>query len=99
MRRSLLAVCGVILGLALAPAYAQTLQMADAPAAQAQLAAPGRGMSMSQVESKYGAPSERIAPVGKPPIARWVYPSFVVYFEGHHVVHAVATEPGTTAGK
>jgi hypothetical protein len=34
-----------------------------------------------------------VAAVGQPPIARWVYPSFVVYFERNLVIHAVATQP------
>jgi len=97
MRKSLLAVCGVILGLGAVPAFAQS----DAPAAQAQqqIVAPGRGMSAAQVQKQFGAPAEKIGPVGKPPISRWVYPTFVVYFEGHHVIHSVATDPGTVPGK
>ncbi len=56
---------------------------------------PRAGMSMSQVESTYGAPSQRHAPVGgataeHPPITRWDYPSFSVYFEHDRVIHAVA---------
>jgi hypothetical protein len=47
-------------------------------------------MSMGDVESRFGAPAERYAAVGDPPITRWVYPSFVVYFEHSTVVHAVA---------
>jgi hypothetical protein len=93
MHRTLLAVCGVAIGLGLAPAYAQTLQMAEAPQAQTQLGTPNRGMSMAQVEARYGTPSEKVAPVGDPPITRWVYPGFTVYFEGHHVIHAVAVRP------
>jgi hypothetical protein len=93
MRRNVLAVCGVAIGLGLAPAYAETLQMADAPQAQTQPGSPNRGMSMTQVEARYGTPSERVAPVGDPPISRWVYPGFTVYFEGHHVIHAVGTQP------
>jgi len=27
--------------------------------------------------------------VGKPPISRWEYPGFVVYFEHEHVIHSV----------
>jgi hypothetical protein len=99
MRKTLLALCGVAFGLGLAPAYAETLQMTDAPPAQAQAATPGRGMSMAQVEAHYGSPSEKVAAVGDPPISRWVYPNFTVYFERHHVIHAVATQPGTPSGK
>ena len=85
----------VALGLALAglPAtstvFAQNLEMASPPAATTDVAAPARGMTMTQVEKQYGAPSERSAAVGQPPITRWVYPDKVVYFEYDHVVHAV----------
>jgi hypothetical protein len=27
--------------------------------------------------------------VGKPPISRWEYPGFIVYFESDHVIHSV----------
>jgi hypothetical protein len=91
MRKTLLAVCGVAIGVGLAPAYAQTLQMTDTPSAQTQLSTPDRGMSKAQVEARYGAPTDRIAAVGNPPISRWVYPTFTVYFEYSHVIHAVAT--------
>jgi len=50
---------------------------------------PTRGMTMSEVESQFGAPREKYPAVGQPPITRWVYPGFVVYFEYDHVVHAV----------
>ncbi len=44
---------------------------------------------MAQVERQFGAPTERFAAVGQPPITRWVYPA-IVFFEYDHVVHAVA---------
>lgn len=49
---------------------------------------PRRGMTMNAVEARYGAPTARVAPIGDPPISRWEYPGFVVYFEYDHVVHA-----------
>lgn len=49
---------------------------------------PTRGMSMESVEARYGSPTSRVAAIGAPPISRWEYPSFVVYFEYQHVVHA-----------
>lgn len=64
-----------------------------APASVSSL--PTRGMDMANVEHIYGEPLEKLAPVPSkgtphhPPITRWVYPSFVVYFEYNHVVHAV----------
>ncbi len=51
---------------------------------------PARGMTMTRVESSFGAPSNRLAPVGQPPITRWEYPGFIVYFEHSHVIHTVA---------
>ncbi|MGH8398196.1 MAG: hypothetical protein ACRETA_08135, partial [Gammaproteobacteria bacterium] len=56
---------------------------------------PTRGMSMANVEHIFGAPQEKIPAVPDPgtklhpPIARWVYPDYVVYFEYNYVVHSV----------
>ncbi|HNP34614.1 MAG TPA: hypothetical protein PKK10_02065 [Woeseiaceae bacterium] len=50
---------------------------------------PSAGMSENSVEAKYGAPVNKISPVGDPPIARWEYPEFIVYFEYDKVIHAV----------
>ena len=96
MRKSVLLACGMACGLALAPSLAQNLQMADPPAAEARASLPVRGTSMSQVEARFGAPTERHPAIGQPPITRWVYPSFVVYFEYSHVVHAVAVRPAAS---
>lgn len=51
---------------------------------------PRRGISMASVEERFGAPRTRHAAVGQPPITRWDYDGFSVYFEHQHVVHAVA---------
>jgi len=50
---------------------------------------PARGMTMARVESAFGAPANRVPAVGQPPITRWEYPGFVVYFEHNHVIHTV----------
>jgi hypothetical protein len=50
---------------------------------------PSRGMTMGTVERRWGAPANRAAAVGQPPITRWEYPGFTVFFEYQHVVHAV----------
>lgn len=55
-----------------------------------QTARPDRGMTMQEVEARFGAPLQRRSAVGTPPITRWEYQDFVVYFEHRHVVHAVA---------
>lgn len=58
---------------------------------------PARGMSMAQVESRFGAPSQKLDARGGqkrqwPTINRWVYPGFTVYFEKTRVVDAVANK-------
>jgi hypothetical protein len=50
---------------------------------------PARGSSMASVERRFGAPASRSRAVGKPPITRWDYAGFVVYFEYDHVLHTV----------
>lgn len=62
--------------------------------AQAEYGHPARGMTMDQVLARYGEPETRFPPVGgdkpqHPPITRWVYTPFSVYFEHDHVVDAV----------
>lgn len=69
----------------------------------ARVAMPPKGMSMSQVESRYGAPASKSGPVGQPPISTWEYSGFTVYFEHQHTIHSVVkhrpqpqTAPATT---
>lgn len=50
---------------------------------------PARGQSTSLVKQRFGEPSKTYAAVGTPPITRWEYSGFAVYFEYDHVVHAV----------
>ncbi|MDD3609812.1 MAG: hypothetical protein PHI49_08665 [Halothiobacillaceae bacterium] len=93
IRRSLTALCAtlpLILGLA-APLQAQTLSPAQA--APIERAVPVRGLSMNQITQRYGEPRERVAAVGKPPISRWVYNDFTVYFEHRTALHAVRNHP------
>jgi hypothetical protein len=92
------AIAVACVGMALATAQAQNLQMTGASEAASRAGVPPRGISMAQVEQRYGAPAERLAAVGQPPITRWVYPSFVVFFEGSTVIHAVATSAAKPGG-
>ena len=50
---------------------------------------PGRGMNMTQVEEKFGPPLQKLPEVGDPPIIRWVYPNYTVYFEYQFVINSV----------
>ena len=74
--------------LATGPAWAETLSVptGDPPAA---VERPKRGNTMSAVQSRFGEPVTRHAAVGQPPIARWDYAQFAVYFENDRVQHAV----------
>jgi|SRR5271170_911880 len=56
------------------------------------VATPARGMTMNQVATKFGAPVSKVPAVGKPPISRWEYPGFIVYFEADHVIHSVVAD-------
>jgi hypothetical protein len=80
----------LLLTLVATPLYAETLMVGE----QVQVKPPGievpqRGSTMAQVEAKYGAPREKHAAVGKPPITRWDYSELSVYFENDRVIHAV----------
>ena len=54
---------------------------------------PARGQKMSVVEAKFGAPQTRHAAVGTPPITRWDYANFSVFFENDLLIDAVAVGP------
>jgi len=73
---------------AMGTASADTLQMEGATAGSND-GRPTRGMTQASVQSKYGSPASVKAPVGDPPITRWEYTGFVVYFEHDKVIHAV----------
>ena len=90
----------VTAGLALqaAPASADTLLIERVQAEQG-AHVPKRGTSMAQVEAQFGAPREKFPAISgpndrkhNPPITRWQYDSFSVYFENSHVIDAVLTK-------
>jgi hypothetical protein len=89
----------LLLALVAAPLYAETLVVGDQVQVKpAGVEIPQRGSSRAQVQAKYGAPRERHAAVGTPPITRWDYDAFSVYFEYDHVIHAVVpSEPPIVA--
>lgn len=80
------------------PAGAEVL-LVDRVQREAGMPLPTRGSSMADVEARFGAPSRKYAAVSgpasvrnNPPITRWAYPGFSVYFENDHVVDAVANK-------
>jgi hypothetical protein len=46
-------------------------------------------MSQESVQANFGAPQSTTAAVGDPPISRWEYAGFVVFFEYNLVIHSV----------
>jgi len=72
-------------------AAAETLVVDDQVVVRAStVERPARGLTMSAVEARFGAPQLRHATVGQPPITRWDYPGFSVFFEDQIVLHSVA---------
>ncbi len=84
----------IILGaLSAGAAYAQgdTLEMGGIDtSAFEQGGKPSRGMSQDSVRASYGEPQSTESAVGEPPISRWHYADFVVYFEFDRVIHSVS---------
>lgn len=67
---------------------------ASGPATSSSSLLPGKGMTKAGVTSAYGQPATKRAAVGggsrqQPPITRWDYDGFSVFFEYDHVVDAV----------
>lgn len=50
---------------------------------------PNNGQKMENVEIEFGTPIQKISAVGEPPITKWVYQGFTVYFEHEIVLHTV----------
>jgi hypothetical protein len=50
---------------------------------------PGNNMPMTQVREQFGQPETEAPVVGKPPIARWYYAQYTVYFEFDRVITSV----------
>ena len=53
---------------------------------------PLNGQSMAQVETQFGAPQDKNPAVGDPPITRWNYAAWSVYFEYDRVLFTVLDE-------
>lgn len=71
-----------------APAAAEVL-LIDEVIASKSMDLPDNGLSMQAVESRWGAPQQRSAAVGEPPITRWEYSDYSVYFEHNVVITSV----------
>jgi outer membrane protein assembly factor BamE (lipoprotein component of BamABCDE complex) len=50
---------------------------------------PTGGMTMDQVRNRFGEPAVAHPWIGDPPITRWDYPEYSVFFEYQHVLTSV----------
>lgn len=53
---------------------------------------PHRGLAMDNVRNVFGEPQAEHPAVGDPPITRWDYDGYSVFFEFDKVIHTVVTE-------
>ena len=68
---------------------ADVLRIPISQQGSASIKMPTHGDKQAQVIQQFGEPSKRHASVGQPPITRWDYPGFSVYFEQSSVVNSV----------
>ena len=59
---------------------------------------PRNGQDKATVEAKFGAPVQKLAAVGEPPISSWKYDKYSVYFEYDRVLFTVL-HPGAVIEK
>ena len=84
-RPGLLLIC-LLLAL---PATAETLSIPVGDQGDRGLSLPARGEGERAVLERFGLPDQEHPAVGKPPISRWDYREFSVYFESGQVVDSV----------
>jgi hypothetical protein len=92
-------IAAVLFAASLNCAHADVLAMPE-PASAIDTQLPAKGSSMASVSREYGAPKLRHPAVGgdspkHPPITRWDYETFSVFFENQHVVDAVRPDAAT----
>lgn len=91
-------IAALLAGCAIAgSALAETIVVDDQVQVRpSQVETPKRGLTMADVEKRFGAPATRHAAVGggsphHPPITRWDYSGFAVFFESDRVIDSVVT--------
>lgn len=82
----------LVASLTLGAASAETMVVkGELTVVPSSISRPTRGMHMAEVKRRFGAPLKRHAAVGQPPITRWDYARYSVFFEDHIVIHTVVT--------
>ena len=87
--RKLILATGIFCATLSSVAQAEQIQVPISQQGNSQIQAPQRGNSQQLVLSQYGEPVQRHASVGQPPITRWDYQDFSVYFEHQTVINSV----------
>ena len=92
MRASYLSLALTLTSLWGAAATAETMVVDDQVVVRpSTIERPARGQTMGAIEARFGAPQTRHAAVGSPPITRWDYGGYSVFFEYERVIDAVIT--------
>ncbi|GLZ85466.1 hypothetical protein Pres01_15170 [Metapseudomonas resinovorans] len=71
------------------PVGAETIEIPVGEQGDLGLPLPVRGESQRAVLERFGLPDKEHPAVGKPPISRWDYREFSVYFESGQVIDSV----------
>jgi len=71
------------------PGLAETIEIPLGRQGAADIALPARGESQGAVLERFGLADEEHPAVGRPPISRWDYRNFSVYFESDRVIDSV----------
>jgi outer membrane protein assembly factor BamE (lipoprotein component of BamABCDE complex) len=86
-----LCICLLAASLQIPPVLAEEIRIpvGEQAKALATIDMPAKGMSRERVKSLFGEPLEEIPAKGTPPISRWKYQEFTVYFDNNTVIHCV----------
>jgi hypothetical protein len=74
------------------PALADVL-LVDSIQSAPQIQTPRNGLTMSQIRQQFGSPKTELPAVGEPPISRWEYDGYSVFFEHDLALHSVVHHP------
>jgi len=81
----------LVLPLAIVPAIvsADTLLIPDVDTSENRPEFPQNGLTMATVRQQFGEPLKEHPAIGEPPITRWDYQNYTVFFENKQVITAV----------
>ena len=74
------------------PALADVL-LVDSIQSAPQIQTPRNGLTMFQIRQQFGNPKAELPAVGEPPISRWEYDGYSVFFENDLALHSVVHHP------